>query len=347
MDDTPMTEDITLETPTSSFYAPPSVDRPATLAGDSYTYYSPLPPNLSPTPQDASSPVPELAAADSPAVCLGIDEAGRGPVLGPMTYAAFYLPIPLSDPLLRDTHHFDDSKILTAATRTSLMRAQCTPSSDLAASCGYAIRSLSARDIASGMLSTASPYNLNAQAFDATVEIIKGVIARGVNVEEIYVDTVGGPAVYQAKLQRVFPSVKITVAKKADSLYPCVSAASVCAKVTRDAALEVLFEAHQAAKGKETEGEGMEWGSGYPSDARCVTWLRGNMHPVFGWGPECRFSWGTAKDMLDSKGGVKVEWPVDESEEANRMTDYFIASDREKDDELGTWFGKPAGLEAF
>ncbi|EGY16350.1 hypothetical protein VD0002_g4714 [Verticillium dahliae] len=351
MGDTPITEDVALETPIPGVYIPPSVNRPATLAGDSYTYYSPLPPNLSPMPQDAvSSAVPELAAADSPAVCLGIDEAGRGPVLGPMTYAAFYLPMPLSDPLLRETHHFDDSKVLTPAVRSALMRALCSPSTDLAASCGYAVRSLSARDIASGMLSTANPYNLNAQAFDATVEIIKGVIARGVRVEEIYVDTVGQPAAYQAKLQRVFPSVKITVAKKADSLYPCVSAASVCAKVTRDAALEVMYEAHKAANGGHAgteDGEGMAWGSGYPSDARCVSWLRGNMHPVFGWGSECRFSWGTAKDMLDGKGGVKVDWPVDETEDTNRMTDYFVTTDREQDDELGTWFGKPAGLEAF
>jgi ribonuclease H2 subunit A len=72
------------------------------------------------------------------------------------------------------------------------------------------------------------------------------------------------------------------------------------------------------------------------------------MHPVFGWGPECRFSWGTAKDMLDGKGGVKVDWPVDEDESTTRLTDYFADGSRERDaDELGTWFGTPAGLEAF
>jgi len=377
MDDT-QPEDLALETPVSDVFIPPSINETALLKGDSYTHFSAVPPSLLPPPPqpttetEASSETKnDQPKAVGPPCALGVDEAGRGPVLGPMVYGVFYLPLPLSDPLLRQTHHFDDSKVLTPAVRSSLMQTLCTSTSDLFESCGWAISALSARDISAGMLRPAAggTYNLNAQAMDATIDLIRGVYARGVNVQEIYVDTIGQPAAYQKKLERVFPTAKITVAKKADSLYPCVSAASVCAKVTRDAALETLWRARgragtkrkrevgdEGGKGEEEDGEeeegDMEWGSGYPSDGRCVSWLRGNMHPVFGWGPECRFSWGTAKDMLEApppKGGVKVEWPVDDGGDTQRLTDFFTAKgdDGEEVDELGTWFGAPVGLEAF
>lgn len=135
------------------------------------------------------------------------------------------------------------------------------------------------------------------------------------------------------------------MAKKADSLYPCVSAASVCAKVTRDAALDVLFSAYA---GDETNGE-IAWGSGYPSDARCVNWLKANMDPVFGWGNECRFSWGTAKEMLEAKGApCRLDWPDGNEESDNmKLTGFFLGAEDEQGDELGSWFGKPVTEEVF
>lgn len=330
--------DVALETPpsASAIFTPPSVVTDTILSGASYAHYCPIP--------------AKLCTNDAPRCVLGIDEAGRGPVLGPMVYAAYYLPTELHRSLLADTHHFDDSKVLTPETRSRLMQAICTPATDLHDSCGWAAKLLSARDISADMLAPV-PYNLNAQALDATVEIIQGVLDRGVNIEQIYVDTVGQPEAYQKKLQRVFPGVLITVAKKADSLYPVVSAASVVAKVTRDAALEVCWEHYASYMQQQSQAGAVPdqaWGSGYPSDPRTMSWLKANMDPIFGWGYETRFSWGPAKDGLEGKAApLRVEWPLEEDENGMRMTDFFTGQHEQGGNTLANWFGTRVTEEIF
>ncbi|KAH6642449.1 ribonuclease HI large subunit [Boeremia exigua] len=327
--------EMELETPANGVFIAPSIYKSDVLAGNSYSHFS---------------PIPQQIADDMSTECvLGVDEAGRGPVLGPMVYALFYLPLPLHHSLLAETHHFDDSKVLTAQVRSNLMRTLCTPGTDLHAAGGWATRSLSARDISAHMLSP-NQYNLNAQAMDATIDLIKGVLARGVNVKEIYIDTIGKPEVYQRKLERIWPTISITVATKADSLYPSVSAASVCAKVTRDAALDVCYEpyctpAEAAAHGQSGSEVKVAWGSGYPGDMRTSAWLKANMDPVFGWGNECRFSWGTVKELLDGrKAELSIDWPVEDDGDDMRMTDFFTSGDR-KGDELVDWFGQRVTVE--
>ena len=80
-----------------------------------------------------------------------------------MVYGLLYLPITLHHSLLAETHHFDDSKVLTPSVRSDLLEKLCTESTDLFQSCGWATRVMSARDIGANMLKPAI-YNLNAQA---------------------------------------------------------------------------------------------------------------------------------------------------------------------------------------
>ncbi|CAZ84913.1 unnamed protein product [Tuber melanosporum] len=270
----------------------PSIDNAKILKGETYTYHSPIPKSIQ---EDSEGEV-----------ILGVDEAGRGPVLGPMVYAVAYC-LKSDNPMLRE-HKFDDSKKLTHSLRTHLLQTLTTPDTTLHRNLGWSTISLSPRDISSGMLrstTSSSTYNLNAQAFDATTTLITAVLSSGVNIREIYVDTVGTASTYQSRLQKLFPHIAVTVSKKADSIYPIVSAASVCAKVTRDAAIGVLVP------------EGEEIGSGYPGDEKTKEWLRREMEPVFGWEVGmARFSWATARDMLEGGGknggggkGVEVVWP--------------------------------------
>ena len=229
-----------------------------------------------------------------------------------MVYGVAYLPLSLQRSLLVETHHFDDSKVLTPTFRSSLMQKLCTPSSDLHAQCGWATTLLSAQSISAAMLK-AVPYNLNAQATDATISLIQGVI------------------------------------------YPVVSAASVAAKVTRDAALETCWEAYAAANTSAFGQVGSKpsmaqdgWGSGYPSDARCSSWLKRNMDPVFGWGPECRFSWSTARETLEGKGNMRVDWPIEDGDDGVNISQFFIDGPmQEKESELVGWYGKRVAETVF
>ncbi|OKL59171.1 Ribonuclease H2 subunit A [Talaromyces atroroseus] len=365
------TNNISEEAKEALSFIPPTIHHSPLLHGQSYTVYSPRPNTIQPADPNATLSSPTENEKPTPCV-LGVDEAGRGPVLGPMVYSAFYLPKHLEQSLLTDTHNFDDSKALTPSVRATLMHSLCTPSTALHDSCGWAVKVLSARDISAGMMRPGmGVYNLNAQAMDATIEIIKGVLEeRHIDVKEVYIDTIGNPATYQQKLQRLFPTLSITVAKKADSLYPCVSAASVVAKVTRDVALDVCYEAfHRAvvddcnddndhdtdmkdAEDPPTESTAEEngWGSGYPSDSKCVSWLRQNLDSVFGWGNECRFSWGTAKEMLEGKDAVRVDWPADEDEGAG-LADFLLSNTTRtpasalagKHDDVSNWYGTRVG----
>lgn len=171
------------------------------------------------------------------------------------------------------------------------------------------MRVLSPQDISAGMLRR-RPYNLNAQSCDATVSLIQGVLDAGIDVTEIYVDTVGEPGAYTRLLKSYFPKhnhIKWTVTRKADATYPIVGAASIAAKVTRDACLESWQYAERLdeVKGKHTDGENgdsvLETGSGYPGDPRTVRYLHETLDPVFGWSGIVRFSWATAKALLEEK----------------------------------------------
>ncbi|KAJ2851869.1 hypothetical protein GGI22_005232, partial [Coemansia erecta] len=236
---------------------------------------------------------------------LGVDEAGRGPVLGPMVYAACYCKESYYDEL--STLGFADSKQLTEAQRLRLfVRLQEEPHINDHA--GWAVRSISPYDISVSMLRRAK-YNLNAMAHDATILLLTQAIRqRNVHVTRVFVDTVGPPATYQRKLEQLFPDIKFTVAKKADSLFPIVSAASVCAKVIRDAHLTHWCFKEQAILVERA------FGSGYPGDPNTVKWLRASVDPVFGFPDIIRFSWSTCVKLLDDLA-VPVAWPDDDNAE--------------------------------
>lgn len=78
--------------------------------------------------------------------------------------------------------------------------------------------------------------NLNNISHDSAIMLINKVKATGVKVRKVILDTVGQPEAYKRLLTYRLndPSIEIIVESKADFNHPVVSAASICAKVTRD-----------------------------------------------------------------------------------------------------------------
>ncbi|TDL16573.1 ribonuclease HII [Rickenella mellea] len=263
----------------------PSLPTPLTPLTSSYTYHSPTP----------TSPGPYI---------LGVDEAGRGPVLGPMVYGVAYCPKAYEEEL--GEMGFADSKTLTHATRATLLTSLCSDPKNV----GWSVRVLSPQAISSGMLRR-PPTNLNRQAEDATITLIREVLAMGIELSEVYVDALGTTSTYAAYLSRTFPGIDFTVETKADAKYKIVGAASVAAKVTRDAWIsDWAFEEGDGVH-VDAPGESRRWaeelGSGYPSDPKTQAWLKQSVDPTFGFPSIVRFSWTTVKVALEKEAHA-VKW---------------------------------------
>lgn len=125
-------------------------------------------------------------------------------------------------------------------------------------------------------------------------------------VKEVYVDTVGPPEKYEAKLAGLFPQLKIKVSKKADSLFPVVSAASICAKVIRDQCVNNWRFPERIAEASDTA---LDYGCGYPGDSKTKAFLRKVFDQLFGFPSLIRFGWSTASTIID-KDGIQCDWSV-------------------------------------
>ncbi|XP_064355441.1 ribonuclease H2 subunit A [Dromaius novaehollandiae] len=245
------------------------------------------------------SAVPELCRRLPCA--LGVDEAGRGPVLGPMVYAICYCPEERLEEL--EALGVADSKTLSEAEREQRFgRLEAA-----GALLGWALRLLSPPLISASMQQRAK-YNLNELSQDAAADLIQEVLDAGVRVSQVFVDTVGPAETYESRLRRRFPGLGVTVRPKADALFPIVGAASICAKVARDRAVKHWNFVEDLGE------PDTDYGSGYPNDPRTKQWLLRNLDPVFGFPQLVRFSWATAQSLLQ-RHAVPLRWR-DEAEGA-------------------------------
>jgi ribonuclease HII len=199
---------------------------------------------------------------------VGVDEAGTGPVLGPMVAAAVRAP-PEDLP-----DGVDDSKRLTAERRDSLAAALREHD---AVGVGVAVVPVDRIDDPA--------TDMNSLTVSAQAEALAAVVVDG---DDVLADA--GDVSESRFARRLRNGIEadagLRAAHGADGDDAHVSAASVVAKVERDARVAALRERYG------------DVGSGYPSDPTTRSFLREYV-AAHGDVPDCaRRSWSTCGDLL-------------------------------------------------
>ncbi len=196
---------------------------------------------------------------------LGIDEAGRGSVLGPLIVVGVLIPTKMKRVLQR--MGVKDSKKLTFQRRTILAR-------KLRKMFDYEVVSISAQDIDNLRANGTNLNEIETIAYQKVISKFKP--------EKTIVDAVDVNAERFQERLRKGTEMNVIAEHKADDNYIEVSAASIIAKRTRDEFIE------QISKDFRKIGE---VGSGYPSDPKTIKFLSNFTYDDM---PNCvRKSWKT------------------------------------------------------
>ncbi len=244
-------------------------------------------------------------------IIVGIDEAGRGPVLGSLVYCAAFWPKSKHEEICK--LGFDDSKQLKESEREKLFKGIKDHGS-----IGWVIEELTAETISKEM-QRVNPVSLNAISYDAVIRALETIRDFGNNppiITDVYIDTVGDPDTYKSRLVRALGEdfATFTIEKKADATYKVVSAASIIAKVSRDHLLKdwIWHETSISELDK-------NFGSGYPGDDTCVQWMLRAQQNVFGFPNLVRFSWSTTREAMIKNGSCNIKFECDDAGDSSGM----------------------------
>ncbi len=226
----------------------------------------------------------EVLKATSPGeenVYVGVDEAGRGSLVGDMFVGLVGLPASALEVLRRQGVR--DSKQLTPDRRRRLLHA------------------ILARAVVAVLVrvppSVIDSMNLN----EATANAVSAAVAKALEVcvpQRIVVDKVGRGETIVNAIRRLGYSGEVIVEEGADRKYVEVSSASILAKVHRDEHIRELSRTYG------------DIGSGYPSDPHTIMWLKSILRRGEGLPPIVRRSWKTLRKIapdlyVDKRGGLE------------------------------------------
>ena len=221
-------------------------------------------------------------------IICGVDEAGRGPIIGPLVMVA--ATIEEHEEYRLKELGVKDSKQLTPAQRERIF-AQLEEL-EKEGILHYATKSIPPEQI--DVAVNGNTTNLNYLEADTSLLLVNGLLQQ-IKIGSVYVDC-PSPNIkaYKAYLrERIAEPIEIIAEHKADENYLIVSAASILAKVLRDRAIEAI------------KAEiGMDFGSGYLTDPQTQEFLNNHAEKfnlIF------RKSWISYRRVINNKNQKKLK----------------------------------------
>ncbi len=213
-------------------------------------------------------PARRVAATAGPVA--GVDEAGRGPVLGPLVVAGVLV---------------DDEDALRALGVKDSKKLAPTKREEIAPLVRATARAVVVRVVEPADLDLRmGRASLNDVEADLFADVLSGLGAARAIVDACDVD----PLRFGEHVRRrVAHACEITSEHKADDRYPCVAAASIVAKVERDRLMAAIATEY-----------GADVGSGYPHDPRTRAWLAAFVARTGALPPCARARWETSSRLV-------------------------------------------------
>ena len=211
-------------------------------------------------------------------IIAGVEEAGRGPVIGPMVMAI----CSIEEEKIPDLQRLGvkDSKLITPKNREILFEK---------------VKELCKHEI---MIMQHDEIDDNLNNPDMNLNKLEGVVSakliNKIKADKVILDCPSNNITAYRDYVKSFvkKDIEIIAEHKADLNHTIVGAASILAKVTRDRIIEEIK--------KEVK---YDFGSGYPSDPKTILFLKENWHKydIF------RKTWATYKKVAENKGQRKLE----------------------------------------
>ncbi|MFW9957174.1 MAG: ribonuclease HII [Candidatus Odinarchaeota archaeon] len=213
----------------------------------------------------------------------GVDEAGRGPLIGPMIICG----VLVTPSTLEELEHIGirDSKLLTPQRREKL---------------GTKIESIADR-IVTRSIAASEIDKLRKRMTMNEIEVMEFVeVVTSLNPQKVYLDAADVKASrFGERIGELSgltsKGANIISEHKADSKYPIVSAASIIAKVQRDQEINRLHRRFG------------DFGSGYPSDPKTIEFVKRLIESKQKLPSIIRHSWDTVRKIRNEAEQTRLD----------------------------------------